>query len=111
MHAIGTGMHWCRLVKNIGWANQNIGEQKVVKSYKSMGVSRLLGATWARVFAYAGTQTRVSQTTFYALKSVDIDACQHRVGTIEARTDHEAGNGLSHLSDYSHRLMHMLNII
>src|SRR6218665_3658749 len=24
-------MHWRRLVKNIGWANQNIGGQKVVK--------------------------------------------------------------------------------
>src|SRR6218665_2455233 len=32
--------HWRRLVKNIGWANQNIGE-KVVKSDKSMGVSQL----------------------------------------------------------------------
>ena len=36
--------HWHRLVKNIGWANQNIGEQKVVKSRKCMGVSQLLGA-------------------------------------------------------------------
>jgi len=23
--------HWRRLVKNIGWANQNIGGQKVIK--------------------------------------------------------------------------------
>ena len=34
--------HWRRLVKNIGWANQNIGGQKVVKSYKYMGVSQSL---------------------------------------------------------------------
>jgi len=44
-----------------------------------------------------GTQTHMSRKTFYALKSVDIGACQHRVGTIEERTNHEAGNGLSHL--------------
>src|SRR6218665_2941277 len=37
--------HWRRLVKNIGWANQNIGGQKVVKSDKCMGVSQLLGGT------------------------------------------------------------------
>ena len=30
--------HWLRLVKNIGWANQNIGGQKVVKSDKCMGI-------------------------------------------------------------------------
>ena len=37
--------HWRRLVKNIGWTNQNIGGgQKVVKSDKCMGVSQLLGA-------------------------------------------------------------------
>src|SRR6218665_1455984 len=35
--------HWHRLVKNIWWANQNIGGQKVVKSDKCMGVSQLLG--------------------------------------------------------------------
>jgi len=42
--------HWRRLVKNILWANQNIGcanqnigEKKVLKSYKCMGVSQLLG--------------------------------------------------------------------
>jgi len=35
--------HWRRLVKNIGWANQNIGGQKVLKSDKRMGVSQLLG--------------------------------------------------------------------
>ena len=34
--------HWRRLVKNIGWGNQNIGGQKVVKSDKCMGVSQLL---------------------------------------------------------------------
>jgi len=34
--------HWCRLVKNIGWANQNIGG-KVAKSDKCMGISQLLG--------------------------------------------------------------------
>ena len=39
-------MHWHRLVKNIGWANQNIGGwQKVVKSEKSMGDSQLLKGT------------------------------------------------------------------
>jgi len=36
-------MHWRRLVKNIGWANQNIEGQKMVKSDKYMGVSQLLG--------------------------------------------------------------------
>jgi len=38
--------HWRILVKNMGWANQNIGEgQKVVKSSdKCIGVSQLLGA-------------------------------------------------------------------
>src|SRR6218665_4134854 len=35
--------HWRRLVKNIGWENQNIGG-KVVKNDKYMGVSQLLGA-------------------------------------------------------------------
>jgi len=35
--------HWRRLVKNIGWANQNIGG-KVITSDKCMGVSQLLGA-------------------------------------------------------------------
>ena len=39
------GYHWRRLVKNIGWANQNIGEQMVVKSDKCMGVSQLLVAS------------------------------------------------------------------
>ena len=34
--------HWRRLVKNIRWANQNIGG-KVVKSDKCMGDSQLLG--------------------------------------------------------------------
>src|SRR6218665_2691503 len=38
-------MRW-RIVKNIGWANQNIGVQKVVKSDKCMGVSQLLGGAW-----------------------------------------------------------------
>src|SRR6218665_2767255 len=37
--------HWRRLVKNIGWANQNIGGQKMVKSDKCMGISQLLGGT------------------------------------------------------------------
>jgi len=32
-------------VKNIGWANQNIGGQKMVKSDKCMGDSQLLGGT------------------------------------------------------------------
>src|SRR6218665_955901 len=37
--------HLRRLVKNIGWANQNIGGgKKVVKSDKCMDVSQLLGA-------------------------------------------------------------------
>src|SRR6218665_3954638 len=40
----GAPIHWSRLVKNIGWANQNIGGQKVVKSDKCMGFSQLLGA-------------------------------------------------------------------
>ena len=35
-------LHWRRLVKNIGWENQNIGGQKVVKSDKCMGVAQLL---------------------------------------------------------------------
>ena len=40
-----SSIHWRRLVKNIGWANQNIGGgQKVVKSDKCMGVSQLSGA-------------------------------------------------------------------
>ena len=38
--------HWRRLVKNIGWANQNIGRgHKVVKSEKCMGVYQLFGGT------------------------------------------------------------------
>jgi len=45
-----------RLVKNIGWANQNIGGQKVVKSDKCMGVSQLLGGMCPgcppKVYAY-----------------------------------------------------------
>ena len=41
---LGYDRHWRRLVKNIGWANQNIGEKKVVKSDKFIGVSQLLGA-------------------------------------------------------------------
>src|SRR6218665_2245879 len=36
-------LHWHRNVKNIRWANQNIGGQKVVKSGKCMGFSQLLG--------------------------------------------------------------------
>src|SRR6218665_2386725 len=40
--------HWRRLVKNIGWANQNIGREKVVKIDKCMGVSQLLGGTCPR---------------------------------------------------------------
>src|SRR6218665_1163298 len=35
--------HWRRLVRNIGWANQNIWG-KVVQSDKCMGVFQLLGA-------------------------------------------------------------------
>src|SRR6218665_336038 len=34
--------HWHRPVKNIGWANQNIGVQKVVESDKCIGISQLL---------------------------------------------------------------------
>jgi len=34
---------WRRVVKNIGWADQNIGE-KSGKNDKCMGVSQLLGA-------------------------------------------------------------------
>ena len=41
-----SAVHWRILVKNIGWAHQNIGaRQKVVKSDKCMGVSQLLGGT------------------------------------------------------------------
>src|SRR6218665_1136048 len=40
-----TYTHWHRLVKNIGWENQNSGEQKVVKSDKCTGISQLLGGT------------------------------------------------------------------
>jgi len=40
--AIFSSLHWHRLVKNIGWASQTIGGQKVVKSNKCMGVSQLL---------------------------------------------------------------------
>jgi len=40
-----TWSHLRRLVKNIGWENQNIGRKKVVKSDKCMGVSQLLGGT------------------------------------------------------------------
>ena len=36
--------HWHRLVKNIGWTNQNIGG-KVTKGDKCIGVSQLLGAS------------------------------------------------------------------
>src|SRR6218665_1533844 len=36
--------HWRRLVNNIGWANQNIGGQKAVKSDKCMRISQLWGA-------------------------------------------------------------------
>src|SRR6218665_257883 len=36
-------LHWRSLVKIIGWANQNMGGQKVVKNDKCMGVSQLLG--------------------------------------------------------------------
>src|SRR6218665_248870 len=40
---LGPYTHWRILVKNIEWANQNIGGgQKVVKSNKCMGVSQLL---------------------------------------------------------------------
>src|SRR6218665_2863546 len=35
-------VYWRRLVKNIGWANQNIWG-KVIKSAKCMGFSQLLG--------------------------------------------------------------------
>src|SRR6218665_269907 len=38
-------IHWHRLVKNIGWANQNIGGAEVIKSDKCMGVSQLLEGT------------------------------------------------------------------
>jgi len=51
-----TWLHWHRLVKNIGWANQNIGGQKVVKGDKCMGVSQLLGGVPGlppKVYAYA----------------------------------------------------------
>jgi len=41
----GEGHNWRKLVKNIGWANQNIGGQKVVKSDKCMADSQLLGST------------------------------------------------------------------
>ena len=48
--------HRCRLVENSGWANQNIGGQKVVKSDKCMGISQLLGGTCPgsppKVYAY-----------------------------------------------------------
>jgi len=37
--SVYVGLHWHRLVKIFGWANQNIGG-KVVKSDKFMGVSQ-----------------------------------------------------------------------
>src|SRR6218665_2719640 len=46
--------HWHRLVKNIGWTNQNIGG-KVTKGDKCIGVSQLLGASARaapKVYAY-----------------------------------------------------------
>ena|SRR6218665_1077693 len=49
-------IHRHRIVKNIGWANQNVGG-KVVKSEKCMDVSQLLGGTCLgcppKVYAYA----------------------------------------------------------
>src|SRR6218665_788011 len=35
-----TWQHWRRLVKNIEWANQNVGGQRVVKSNKCMCISQ-----------------------------------------------------------------------
>jgi len=53
------GSHWRRLVKNFGWANQNIGGQKVVKSDKCMGVFQLLEGKCpgcpAKGYAYDGS--------------------------------------------------------
>jgi len=40
-----TYMHWRRLVKNTGWANQNFEGKKGGKNDKCMGVSQLLGGT------------------------------------------------------------------
>src|SRR6218665_3815642 len=55
--------HWRRLVKNSGWANQNIGEeQKVVKRDKCMGISHLLGHVPGmppRVYAYERKRRKV----------------------------------------------------
>src|SRR6218665_157322 len=52
-----SAVHWRKLVKNIGWANQNIGGQKVVKSDKCIGVSQLLEGTCpgcpSKFYAYA----------------------------------------------------------
>jgi len=51
-----TGVHCRRLLKNIGWTNQNSGWQKVVKSEKCMGDSQLLRprarAAPPKVYAY-----------------------------------------------------------
>src|SRR6218665_119266 len=62
---INTSVHWRRLVKNIGWANRNIGG-KVVKSDKCMGVSQLLGARAraapSKVYAYASANTKCYST-------------------------------------------------
>jgi len=43
--------HWRRLVKNIGWANQNIGGTKGGKSHKCMGVYQRARAA-PKVYAY-----------------------------------------------------------
>ena len=43
--------HWCRLVKNIRWANQ-----KVVKSDECMGVSQLLGGYPPKVYTYVWSE-------------------------------------------------------
>jgi len=43
-HVLTCSDQWRRLVQNIGWANQNIGGQKVVKSDKCMDISQLFGA-------------------------------------------------------------------
>src|SRR6218665_2381472 len=55
--ATHNGQHWHRLVKNIGWTNQNIGG-KGYKSDNCMGISQLLGGncpgSLPKIYAYDG---------------------------------------------------------
>ena len=68
--------HWRRLVKNIGWANQNIGGTKGGKRNKCMGIYHLLGArarAAPRVYAYERKRRKVRSAIMdYCL------ICKHR---------------------------------